>query len=261
MPFAGRERQTARRHRPDHLWASVLRPVVYVRRSTADPEQVERAPVGQRHQLDLTPALRAFAGEAQRMPAERVHSAERQLGHVVDGGVEQVRARLAPVEVCEYRGTRKAGFPNPASLSSAAIGETRGQAIPLVVDQSGRRRSQQQRIEEPWALSSRAAPRAVARLKAAGQVRPDRGMPAALSNQPPPRHVLSGCRHEYLPRLWRASPPLNLAPDQPWDLYQQLGGRLDFPRCCSARRAVTGSESTSQSGWSLRTGISAAAHI
>ena len=137
----------------------------------------------------------------------------------------------------------------------------RGVRLLLLFDQSGRRRSQQQRIEEPWPLSSRAAPRAVARLTAAGQVRPDRGMPAALSNQPPPRRVLSGGRHEYLPRLWRASSPPTLAPDQPWNLYQQLGGRLDFPRCCSARRAVTGSESTSQSGWSLRTGISAAAHI
>ena len=67
--------------------------------AAAHAEQVERAPVGQRHQLEPPPAVGVAAGEAQPVPAERILAAERQLGHVVDLRVEQVRARLAPVEV------------------------------------------------------------------------------------------------------------------------------------------------------------------
>ena len=50
---------------------------VWAGRLPAHAEQVKRAPVGQRHQLDPPPALRAFAGEAQRMPAQRILAAER----------------------------------------------------------------------------------------------------------------------------------------------------------------------------------------
>ena len=69
----------------------------------AHAEQVERAPVGQRHQLEPPSAVRVAAGEAQPVPADRLLAAQRQLGHVVDGGVEQVRARLAAVKCASAR--------------------------------------------------------------------------------------------------------------------------------------------------------------
>ncbi len=68
-------------------------------RLPADAEQVERAPGGQRHQLDRSPALRAFTDEAQRVPAQRILAAEQQLGHVVDRGVEHQGAGPTAIEM------------------------------------------------------------------------------------------------------------------------------------------------------------------
>ena len=68
-------------------------------RATAHAEQVERAAIGQRPQLEPPAALGIFTGETQRVPAQRVLPAERQPGHEVHLRVEQVRAGLATVEV------------------------------------------------------------------------------------------------------------------------------------------------------------------
>ena len=122
MPLAAGQARVPRRSRttngpeasgPDRVGASVLRAVVYVRRSAGDAEQVERAPVGQRHQLEPPPAVRVSAGEAQRVPPERVLAAERQLGHVVHLRVEQVRSSA--------RARRSAPSRAPASASARGL--------------------------------------------------------------------------------------------------------------------------------------------
>ena len=93
-------------------------------RLPAHAEQVECAAVGQRHELQPPAAVGVFTGEAQRVPAHRMLAPDRQLGQVVDPGVEPAGAGLPAVEVriartCISVGTCSIRRRARASLDSA----------------------------------------------------------------------------------------------------------------------------------------------
>ena len=94
------------------------------------PSRSNAHPSGSVTSSNRRPLSGHVAGEAQRVPAERVLAAERQLGHVVHLRVEQVRARLAPVEVRQRAHLHQRRHVRRAAGASAPARRARGASRP-----------------------------------------------------------------------------------------------------------------------------------